>query len=175
MRLAAKVTPHNAIDTVVLTQSVPIPLNSSFATSAPSVSFPFLELFREAFSGVTPARNGRPSPGEARRNKAILMKALGPHGITSERLDEVSDYYRYQPQRGQPWKNVPAKAYAIVENGKVKKVVVTSPGSGYNTPPTAIVRGMEMVALKVTVQFGKELDKNGSVRAVEIETPATGR
>src|SRR2546429_5507803 len=57
------------------------------------------EVFREAFSGVTPARGGKPSKEEARRNKAALMKVLKPHGVTNERLDEVSDYYRYQPQR----------------------------------------------------------------------------
>src|SRR5437588_6288417 len=58
------------------------------------------EIFRDAFSRVTPAKNGKPTGDEARRNKEILMKALGPHGITNERLDEVSNYYRYQPQKG---------------------------------------------------------------------------
>jgi hypothetical protein len=51
------------------------------------------EVFREAFSGVTPARGGKPSQEEARRNKAALMKVLKPHGVTNERLDEVSNYY----------------------------------------------------------------------------------
>ena len=55
------------------------------------------EVFRQAFSGVTPAKNGKPSPEEAQRNKAALMKVLGPYGVTNERLDEVSNYYRYQP------------------------------------------------------------------------------
>src|SRR4051794_23144238 len=56
------------------------------------------EVFREAFSGVTPAGDRRPTGDEARRNKAALMKVLQPLGITNERLDEVSNYYRYQPQ-----------------------------------------------------------------------------
>jgi hypothetical protein len=126
------------------------------------------EVFREAFSGVTPARGGRPTPEEARRNKAVLMKALGPHGVTNERLDEVSDYYRYQPDRGL-WKNAPAKAHAVVEDGKVKRVVVTEPGSGYTTAPEAQVQGMDGVRLKVTIRFGKELKKNGAVESVEVE------
>src|SRR4051812_47520904 len=50
------------------------------------------EVFREAFRGVTPARNGRPSAEEARRNKEALMKVLGPRGVTNDRLDEVSNY-----------------------------------------------------------------------------------
>src|SRR5579871_5448519 len=113
------------------------------------------EVFREAFRGVTPARDGRPSPEEARRNKAALMKVLQPYGVTNERLDEVSDYYRYRPQRGELWKTTPAKAYAVVEGGKVRRVVVTDPGSGYSTPPAATVRGLEGVRLKVTLRFGK--------------------
>ena len=34
--------------------------------------------FRQAFSGVTPARGGPPSGAEARKNKEALMKVLAP-------------------------------------------------------------------------------------------------
>lgn len=129
------------------------------------------EVFREAFSGVTPARNGKPSGEEARRNKEALMKVLKPHGITNERLDEVSDYYRYQPQKGDLWKNTPAKAHAIVVDGKIKEIVVTEPGSGYSTPPTATVKGLEKVPLKVSLKFGKDLKKNGSIGTIEVAKP----
>src|SRR3954471_10902408 len=74
------------------------------------------EVFRKAFSGVTPSRGGPPSGELARRNKAALLKVLGPHGVTNERLDEVSDYYRFQPQRGELWPTTPAEAYATVED-----------------------------------------------------------
>src|SRR6185503_1032034 len=73
------------------------------------------EVFREAFSGVTPSKNGPPSGAQARQNKAALLKVLGPLGVTNERLDEVSDFYRYQPQRGDLWRHTPAKAFAILE------------------------------------------------------------
>ncbi|MBW7459054.1 hypothetical protein K0U00_33890, partial [Paenibacillus sepulcri] len=55
------------------------------------------EVFREAFSGVTPAGagSGGPTAEEAQQNKAALLKVLGSYGITNERLDEVSNYYRY--------------------------------------------------------------------------------
>ena len=130
------------------------------------------EVFREAFSGVTPARGGPPSEEEARRNKAALMKVLGPHGVTNERLDEVSNYYRYRPQRGEHWPTTPAEAHAVVEDGKVKQIVVTNPGSGYSTPPKATVQGMEKTPLKVTLRFGKDLKKNGAIDAIEIASPA---
>lgn len=136
------------------------------------------EVFREAFRGVTPARGGPPSKEEARRNKAALMKVLKPLGVTNDRLDEVSNYYRYRPQLGEMWPTTPATAHAIVEDGKVKQIVVTSPGSGYSTPPQATVQGMESIPLKVTLQFGKDFKKNGSVGSVEIaspEAPGTGR
>lgn len=129
------------------------------------------EVFREAFSGVTPARNGKPTGEEARRNKDALMKVLKPYGITNDRLDEVSDYYRYQPQKGDLWKNTPAKAHAVVVDGKIKEIVVTEPGSGYSTPPTAIVKGMEKVPLKVSLKFGKDLKKNGSIGTIEVAKP----
>jgi hypothetical protein len=123
------------------------------------------EVFREAFSGVTPAKGRGPTREEARKNKAALLKVLGPRGVTNERLDEVSDHYRYRPGKGELWKHAPAKAYALVEGKKVVKVVVTEAGSGYSSAPTATVNG---VKLKVTLKFGKDLKTNGSVEKVEV-------
>jgi hypothetical protein len=126
------------------------------------------EIFRDAFKGVRPARDGRPSPEEARSNKVVLMNVLKPHGVTNERPDEVSDYYRYRPQRGELWTTAPAKAYAIVENGKIREIVVTEPGSGYSTSPKATVKGMERIGLKVKIVFDKDLKKNGAVGSIEV-------
>lgn len=124
------------------------------------------EVFREAFRGVTPARDGRPTPEEARRNKEALLKVLKPHGVTNERLDEVSDYYRYRPQKGELWPTAAAKAEAIVEAGKIKRIVVTQTGSGYSSPPTAEIPGFEKVSLQVTLHFDKNLKRNGSIAAI---------
>ena len=129
------------------------------------------EVFREAFRGVTPARGRGPSGDEARKNKAALMKVLAPHGVTNERLDEVSNYYRYQPQRGQLWPTTAAQAHAIVEDGKIKRIVVTEPGSGYCSPPQATVEGFQNIALKATLEFTKDLKKNGSIAAVKLDSP----
>lgn len=126
------------------------------------------EVFREAFSGVTPARNGRPTGEQARANKQALMKVLKPHGITNDRLDEVSDYYRYRPQNGELWKHTSAKAHAIVENGQVKKIVVTEPGSGYSSEPHVVIDGMTELKLKASIKFDTDLKKNGSIRSIEI-------
>jgi hypothetical protein len=129
------------------------------------------EVFREAFSGVTPAKGGKPSGEEARRNKAALMKVLKPHGVTNERLDEVSDYYRFQPQRGELWKTTSAKAHAVVEDGKIKKIVIEEPGSGYSSLPDVKVEGFKDAKLKVKLHLDKELKKNGGIDSIEI-TPA---
>ena len=72
------------------------------------------DVFRKAFSGVTPARGRGPTGEEARRNKEALLKVLAPYKVTNERLDEVSDYYRYRPQKGELWPTTSAKAYAVV-------------------------------------------------------------
>jgi hypothetical protein len=127
------------------------------------------EVFREAFSGVTPARGRGPSEDEARRNKEALMKVLGPHGVTNDRLDEVSNFYRYRPQTDELWRHKDAKAHAVVENGLVKKVVVTDAGFGYCTPPKVTIKGMEGVELVVTLHFDKDLKKNGSIEAIEVK------
>jgi hypothetical protein len=124
--------------------------------------------FRKAFSGVTPAKGGPPSKEEARKNKEALMKVLGPLGVTNERLDEVSDYYRFQPQKGERWKHTPAKGYAVVEDGKVKKIVVTEAGSGYCSPPTVRIKGLDGVALEVTLHFDKDFKKNGSIKSIAV-------
>lgn len=129
------------------------------------------EVFREAFSGVTPAKGRGPTGDEARKNKQALMKVLKPHGITNDRLDEVSNYYRFRPQNGELWPTSAAKAYAVVEDGKVKKIVVTDAGSGYSSLPTATIQGMKGVTLKVTLKHGTELKKNGGIESIEL-TPA---
>ena len=127
------------------------------------------DVFREAFSGVKPAKGGGgPSEEEARKNKAALMNVLKPHGVTNERLDEVSNFYRFRPQNGELWRVAAAKAHAIVENGKITQIVVDEPGYGYSSPPTATVPGMGNAALKVTIRFAKDLKKNGAVDTIEL-------
>jgi hypothetical protein len=136
------------------------------------------EVFRQAFSGVTPARGRGPTGDEARRNKTALMKVLGPHGVTNERMDEVADYYRFRPQAGELWPTTAAKAEAIVEHGKLQRIVVTESGSGYCSPPKVNVEGFPNVEFKATLGFSKDLKKNGTVAAVDIvpgKAPKPGR
>ncbi len=127
------------------------------------------EVFRKAFGGVTPARGGGPTGEQARSNKAALMKVLAPYKVTNERLDEVSNYYRYRQERGELWKNVVARAEAVVENGVVKRIELKEAGAGYSTPPTAAIKGMETTKLSVTLLFDKELKKNGSISKIEMK------
>lgn len=128
------------------------------------------DVFREAFSGVTPARGRGPTGDEARKNKAALMKVLAPHGVTNDRLDEVSDYYRFQPQSGKIWTNKPAKAHAIIVDGKIERIVVTEPGSGYCTPPKIVVPGYETEKFEAKLGLSKDLKKNGHIASIELVT-----
>lgn len=124
------------------------------------------EVFREAFSGVTPAKGRGPTGGEARKNKEALLKVLAPHGVTNERLDEVSDYYRYQPQRGELWPTTEAKGYAVIVDGKIQKVVVTQGGSGYSSQPSVKVNGFEKETFRVTLKQSTDFKQNGSVAEI---------
>lgn len=128
------------------------------------------EVFREAFSGVRPAGpgSGGPTREEAHANKAVLMSALGKYGITNERLDEVSNYYRYPPGSRELWRNKPAVANALVKNGVVTGFEVVDAGAGYTTPPTVSVPGVAAVTAKVELSFGKKLERNGSISAITI-------
>lgn len=127
------------------------------------------EVFREAFSHVKPAPAGtHPEPEQVRKNKEALMKALGPHGVTNDRLDEVSNYYRYNRGRGETWPTTSAKAVAIIENGKVARFEITEGGAGYSSPPRVAVPGFPHLRVKVTVSYGKDFKTNGGVTAIDV-------
>lgn len=128
------------------------------------------EVFRDAFSRVHPAGpgSGGPTAEEARANKAALMSVLGKYGITNDRLDEASNYYRYVRSRGEMWPTTPAVANALVKNGVVTGFEVVSGGSGYTTPPTVSVPNMKGVNAKVELSFSKDFKANGAVSAITL-------
>ena len=134
------------------------------------------EVFREAFSRVRPAGPGRggPTPDEARQNKEALMKVLRRYGITNERLDEVSNFYRYPPGRGHIWRNTPAQADALVKNGVVIGYEITDGGAGYSSLPSVSVPGVKGARAQVKLEFNKDLDSNGSVSSVTVAKNGEG-
>ncbi len=131
------------------------------------------EVFRETFTHVTPAAGGRePEPAQVRRNKEALLRGLEPYGVNNDRLDTVSNFYRYNGSRGQMWRNTPATAYATVRNGVVTTVTVINPGTGYSSEPKLSIPGMERVELKTTLSFGQDFEKNGSIKEITLVAPA---
>lgn len=125
------------------------------------------QVFRDAFSRVRPARGGAPTEERVHDNKAVLLDALSKYGITNRRLDEVSDHYRYRRERGEIWPNRPAKAFAIVEGGKIVRFEVTDPGEGYSSAPKVTVPGFA-VGAKVELAFDRKFEKNGSIRLIRL-------
>jgi len=128
------------------------------------------EVFREAFSHVHPAGpdSGGPTDEEARANKAALMSVLGKYGVTNDRLNEVSNRYRYVRSHGQMWPTKAAVANALVQNGVVTGYEIVSRGFGYSSPPTVTVPDVKGVAPKVELSFGKDFEANGSVSAITV-------
>ncbi|BDI31202.1 hypothetical protein CCAX7_32530 [Capsulimonas corticalis] len=126
------------------------------------------DVFREAFRHVRPAPAGtRPDPNQAQRNKQALLDALSQYGVTNERLDEVSNYYRYVRSRGEMWPTKPAEGYALVKNGVVVGYVVTNGGSGYSSAPEISVPSVPGAAGKAEISFSKtDFDQNGAVSAI---------
>lgn len=127
------------------------------------------QVFRDAFSNVNPARSGAPTEARARANKKVLLDALGKHGVTNERLDEVSNYYRYQPGLGNLWKHTPAQATAVIKEGKVTEIKIVNPGSGYLSTPKVSIAGYPDVRIQVKLAFGKNLSTNGTIQSLTIE------
>lgn len=132
------------------------------------------EVFREAFTHVHPAGpdSGGPTREEAQKNKAALMNALGKYGVTNDRLDTVSNYYRYVRSRGEMWPTKAATAVALVKNGEVIGYEVTDGGNGYTTPPTVTVPGVKSAPAKVELATNKDFSKNGSISAITVTNSA---
>ncbi len=127
------------------------------------------EVFRKAFRNVRPAPGGTaPDRKRVMENKRALMKVLAPHRVTNERLDAVSDYYRYNRGRGEMWPTEPAVAHALLENGVVTGFEISTGGSGYSSPPTISVPGVRDFDAKVQLSFSQQFDRNGSVTAITL-------
>jgi len=128
------------------------------------------EVFREAFRHVHPAgpNSGGPTDAEARANKAALMGALGKYGVTDERLNTVSNFYRYPPGSRSLWRNKPATANALVKDGAIVSFEITDGGYGYTTLPTVTVPGFESAAMKVALSYGKDFETNGAVTTITL-------
>jgi hypothetical protein len=127
------------------------------------------EVFRTAFSGVTPAAAGaEPDPDQVQRNKAALLAVLAPYGVTNERLDAVSNHYRYQGSAGETWTHQAATAQAVVRGGKVVSVKLLSGGAGYSSTPKVTVPGVPGATVKATVAYGTDVSTNGGVTALKV-------
>lgn len=130
------------------------------------------DVFRQAFSGVTPAGAGSsgPTSEQARSNKAALMKVLKPYGITNERLDEVSNYYRYSGVKGEVWKRTPALLTTTVKDGILSGVTIINAGSGYSSAPTIKITGPNgAITATATIAYTSDFKTNGSIASISIQ------
>ena len=131
------------------------------------------DVFRETFTHVTPAANGRePEPAQVRRNKEALLRGLAPHGVTNDRLDTVSNYYRYNARRDDLWRHRPATAYATLRDGIVTAITITDPGAGYTSAPKLSVPGLPQIELKANVSFTTDLATNGAIGEILVVPPS---
>lgn len=128
------------------------------------------EVFRDAFSRVHPAGpdSGGPTREEAQANKAALMSVLAKYSITNDRLDTVSNRYRYVRSRGEMWPVKEAVANAIVQNGVVTGYEVVSGGYGYSSAPTISVPNVKAAPAKAELSFGKDFEANGAVSKITV-------
>jgi hypothetical protein len=127
------------------------------------------EVFRGSFSAVSPAAAGEePDPAQVQANKAALLRVLAPYGVTNERLDEVSDYYRYNGSAGEVWRRSAATARAVVRNGRVVSVRIVRAGAGYSSTPRVLLAGYPKVKVRATIAYGTDLATNGRVAKLAL-------
>lgn len=125
--------------------------------------------FRAAFSRVHPAAPGeRPGSERVHANKDVLLAALDRYGITNDRLDEVSDHYRYRPDSGELWPTREAKGYAILQGGVVKRIVVTDGGEGYTSAPTVSLGGRGALRADIKLWFSRDFARNGRIAEISL-------
>lgn len=128
------------------------------------------EVFREAFSHVNPAGAGQaPSAERVHSNKAALLEALGPYGVTNEELDRVSDYYRYNRSAGEMWPTRPAEVEAVLDaKGAIREFRIVDGGSGYSSAPSITLAGYPSLQVEVVMSYGKDLATNGSIAEIKL-------
>lgn len=127
------------------------------------------EVFRTAFSGVTPAGAGQqPGAEQVGSNKAALLSVLAPYGVTNARLDEVSNHYRYNATAGELWPTRTATATATVVGGRVTAIRITDGGAGYSSAPSVTIPGVGGPAAVAHVSFGTEVASNGSIASISL-------
>jgi len=124
-------------------------------------------VFRDAFSRVHPAPGGQePDPAQVDRNKQALLNTLAPYGVQNDRLDEVSNFYRYQPESGYLWQHREARISISLVKGKPPKTIVIDAGCGYSSKPKITVPGHPEILVSAEVRFTKNLATNGSLQKV---------
>jgi hypothetical protein len=127
------------------------------------------EVFREAFSHVTPASGGmEPNPIQVKLNKDALMDVLGPYGVTNDYLDEVSNYYRYNPGAGEVWTQTQGTAEVIMTDGVVTGIKITNPGSGYSSVPVITILNSDLTAT-AALAFTTDFSTNGSISSITLD------
>ncbi|MCU1396599.1 MAG: hypothetical protein JWM34_5027 [Ilumatobacteraceae bacterium] len=128
------------------------------------------EVFREAFSGVTPAKGAAPVDAQVKLNKQALLAVLGPYGVTNDALDAASNTYRYLASAGQTWDHEAATATATVVDGTVTAINVTDPGHGYTSIPTVTVTLPDgsTVSATATIAYTNDVATNGSISTITL-------
>ncbi|MCW2570363.1 MAG: hypothetical protein JWO88_421 [Frankiales bacterium] len=129
------------------------------------------EVFRTAFSGVTPAGAGQqPGAEQVGSNKAALLSVLAPYGVTNARLDEVSNLYRYNATAGEMWPTRTATAVAMVVGGRVTSIRIIDGGSGYSSTPSVSIPGVAGAVATAHVSYGTDTGGNGSISSISVTT-----
>ncbi|MDG1895512.1 MAG: hypothetical protein P8J37_11420 [Fuerstiella sp.] len=104
----------------------------------------------------------------ARANKKVLMDAIGRYGVSNERLDEVSDYYRYNRSAGEVWKHSPPTTTATVRDGRVTGFDITDPGNGYLVPTSVSVVGFSDIDVEAKIEFSDDFRTNGRIVSITV-------
>ena len=110
-------------------------------------------------SAITAAGAGQEESADGRTRK---------HGVSNERLDEVSYDYRCNGSAGETWKHSTATATAIIMEGKVTGFTITNAGAGYLIASRVSVVGYGDVEVEATIEFSNDFKTNGRVTSLTV-------
>ena len=131
------------------------------------------EVFRKAFSGVTPAAGGQePEAGQVHRNKETLLCVPAPTASPTTNLTRSPTITDTAAAKERCGEMSPAAATAIIHDGVVTGFTITNAGSANSSPPGISIAGMDDPNAKVKLHFGTDFRTNGSIQEITLGDPA---
>ncbi|WP_139228528.1 hypothetical protein [Planctomicrobium piriforme] len=125
-------------------------------------------VFRSALTQLQAVRGVAPNEWQLQTMQTYLFKTLAKYDVSAYRLETVTAYYRHEQPRGELWPTKSAKAFAVIDNGRLLGFEVLNGGSGYSSAPTVSIPGHNNLFVNIDIAYGREFGTNGSITSITL-------